>query len=174
MSEWFIESVLKTVGLKGPVGSNPTASSILKVKSVIDSFTGPNRFLSNFWPAKVMFEGEEYSSVEHAYVAAKTTDEEARKTIRGLTPGQAKRFGRSKIQLREDWEDIKLHVMRELVSYKFFHNPDLSQLLLDTGDQELIEGNTWGDTYWGVCFDVGLNNLGKILMEIRSELKNKS
>jgi len=60
--------------------------------------------------------------------------------------------------------------MTDLVRQKF-SNPQLAKQLLDTKDFELIEGNTWGDTFWGVCSGKGQNNLGKILMQIRNELK---
>ena len=137
---------------------------------MIDSFTGENRFLSNFWPAEVELDGMIFPTVEHAYVAAKTLDMEERRKIQAVaTPGQVKRLGR-KLVLRPDWEDVKLFVMEDLVRQKFQH-ADLRQLLLATGDQELVEGNTWGDTFWGVCFDVGLNHLGLILMEVRDECK---
>lgn len=136
---------------------------------MINEFQGENRFLSNFWPAKVRLDGIEYKSVEHAYVAAKTTDTAAREQIAGMTPGQAKRFGRT-LSLRPDWEQIKLTIMRELVSQKFT-DPKLAKMLKATGDQQLVEGNTWGDTFWGVCKGKGQNNLGKILMAVRAGLK---
>lgn len=135
---------------------------------VIDSFQGDYRWLSNFEPVDVVFEGELYPSVEHAYVAAKTLDRELRKTIALMaTPGAAKRAGRA-IKLRPDWEMVKLDVMEKLVRQKFMH-VRLRRLLLSTGDMEIIEGNTWGDTFWGVCNGVGENHLGKIIMAVRAE-----
>lgn len=137
---------------------------------MITSFSGQYRFLSNFWPCKVFLEGEEYPSVEHAYVASKVTDHELRKLVASkLTPGDAKRLGR-KLPLRPDWDAIKLDVMKELLVQKFI-DPELAEKLVATGDQELIEGNTWGDTFWGVCDGVGENNLGKLLMEIRAFIR---
>ena len=133
----------------------------------INSFSGENRFLSNFWPAKVILNGVEFVSVEHAYVASKTLDENLRKQISGMTPGQAKRFGRT-FDLREDWNEVKLSVMENLLRQKFSHK-ELSDMLIATGQCELIEGNTWGDTFWGVCNGVGQNHLGKLLMKIRHE-----
>ncbi len=136
----------------------------------IDSFHGEHRFLSNFWPAVVTLDHEHYPSVEHAYVAAKTLDAAKRKAIATVpTPGAVKRLGRSLV-LREDWDTIKLDVMRDLVGQKFEH-PDLRALLLATGDEELIEGNTWGDVFWGVCRGKGENHLGKILMAVRDAAK---
>lgn len=135
---------------------------------MIDSFTGPYRWLSNFWIVPVMFEGVQYRSVEHAYVAAKTLDLDKREEIRAVeTPGQVKRLGR-KLTLRPDWDAVKLGVMEILLRSKF-RQEHLRKLLLSTGSVELIEGNTWGDTYWGVCDGVGENHLGKLLMKLRSE-----
>ena len=137
--------------------------------SDITSFTGEYRFLSNFFPAVVTLDGETYPSVEHAYQAAKTTSPIAREAIRTCPkPGQAKRNGRM-VQLRPDWEEIKLDVMRDLLWQKFQHY-DLREQLLATGDRRLIEGNHWNDTFWGVCRGVGQNWLGVLLMEIREEM----
>lgn len=135
-------------------------------------FMGVNRFLSNFWPCNIVFEGESYRSVEAAYVASKTTDPEIRAQVRRLqTSGDCKKYGKM-IKLRPDFENIKMDVMKYLVSYKFSSkNPELMQRLIDTGDRELIEGNDWGDVYWGVCNGVGENRLGRILMDVREELK---
>lgn len=136
----------------------------------ITSFSGINSFLSNFYTSKVEFEGMEFWTVEHAFQAAKTTDMSARRAIQeASTPGKAKRLGR-KVALRPDWEDIKIDVMKELVTKKF-EDDDLAFMLIRTGDAELIEGNHWGDTFWGVCDGVGQNNLGKILMEVRENVK---
>ena len=138
---------------------------------MINSFRDEYRFLSNFWFVDVEFEGIVYPSIEHAYVAAKTLDESKRLEISKVrTPGEVKRLGRS-LELREDWEDVKLDVMKELVTKKF-NNSKLKRQLLATKDQELVEGNTWGDTFWGVCRDKGSNHLGKILMQVRQELKD--
>lgn len=136
----------------------------------IDSFQGKYRFLSNFWPAQVKLYGEVYPSVEHAYVAGKTTDESIRKQIaKCATAGQVKRLGRT-LKLRNDWNEIKLALMCYLIKQKFNH-PDLQKKLLETGDVQLIEGNKWNDTFWGVCGGKGQNHLGKILMRVREELK---
>lgn len=135
----------------------------------ITAFTGEYRWLSNFWPAPVMLDGVMYPSVEHAYVAAKTTDPAIRhQVLLCIGPTSAKRFGRT-IRLRDDWDQIKLQIMSDLVWLKF-REPDLRRRLIDTAGRELIEGNTWNDTFWGVCNGVGHNHLGKILMNIREHL----
>jgi ribA/ribD-fused uncharacterized protein len=136
----------------------------------ICEFVGDYRFLSNFWPVIVTLDGRQYSTVEHAYQAAKTLNPLQREYIREApTPGNAKRRGRS-IDLRTDWEEIKLTVMLALLRQKF-DRPDLREALLQTGDAELIEGNTWGDCFWGVCRGKGRNHLGRLLMQVRSEIQ---
>lgn len=139
----------------------------------VSQFKGSYRFLSNFWPAKVRYEGVDYPTVEHAYQAAKTLDLEVRKQFAGLEPPSgAKRLGR-KLEIRPDWDRIKLLVMEDLVRQKFQH-PELRDLLLATESRELQEGNTWGDRFWGIFPPVigyGENHLGKILMRVRAELQ---
>lgn len=136
-------------------------------------FQGRHRFLSNFYPCSIVHDGIVYRSTEHAYQASKTLDVEVRRRIADCpSPGAAKRAGRGLV-IRADWILIRRAVMRELVLLKFAGNRTLRQKLLDTGDVELIEGNAWGDTFWGACNDVGQNHLGKILMEVRELLQHK-
>lgn len=139
---------------------------------IINRFHGDYRFLSNFWPAKVKLDGITYPTVEHAYQAAKTTDARHREAIRAaISPGFAKRIGKLLV-LRPDWEQVRLDIMYDLVSQKFRNDADLKDRLLGTGGAWLIEGNTWGDTFWGVCNGIGKNHLGKILMDVRGELSD--
>lgn len=138
----------------------------------IHGFQGEYRFLSNFWPVSggILLKGSAifFSTVEHAYQASKTLDIETRMKIAELkTPGEAKRAGK-KVKIRNDWEEVKLFVMHDLVYQKFLV-PDLKKQLLLTGDAYLEETNNWKDIFWGVCNGVGHNHLGKILMNIRSE-----
>jgi len=138
---------------------------------MIDHFTGPNRFLSNFYPAQVEFDGYLYPTVEHAFQAAKTLNPEVREEIRlAETPSEAKKLGRL-LDLRPDWEEVKLDVMHSLLFEKF-SIPFLRKRLLETGDRTLVEGNTWGDTYWGVHRTQGENHLGRLLMQVREELRD--
>jgi len=138
----------------------------------IARFIGSNRFLSNFYSVAIEYEGASYPSVEHAFQAAKTLDHEARRPFwNGLLTagGDAKRAGR-RLALRPDWEDVKLSVMETILRCKFTQEP-FRQLLLDTGDADLIEGNNWRDTYWGVDDHFGgENHLGRLLMAIREDL----
>ena len=138
----------------------------------IKSFTGEYFFLSNFYPCKVKDkEGLEFDSSEAYFQSMKTTDPIIRKQFVGLTPDKSKRLGR-KVELRPDWEEIKDDVMMEVLEQKFSQNPDLSKLLIETGDARLIEGNTWGDKYWGQVKGDGKNRLGFLLMLLRDKIKN--
>jgi ribA/ribD-fused uncharacterized protein len=114
--------------------------------SDIYGFKDEYRFLSNFFPVQVSLDGVTYPSVEHAYVAAKTTDVELRKQVPPMTAGQAKRFGRS-LKIRDDWDEVKVSIMQELLIQKF-SQPYFMTLLLNTGDAYIEETNTWGDTFW--------------------------
>ena len=136
----------------------------------IDKFVGEQRFLSNFYPAKVVLDGMEFSTVEHAYQAAKATDRKERRFIQGQPkPGQAKMAGRRIRSLRPDWDAVKVDIMRELLRQKF-EDGALRWMLMQTDDAELVEGNDWGDVFWGECKGVGSNWLGRLLMQIRSEI----
>lgn len=142
---------------------------------MIDKFEGEYFFLSNFYPSPFVFkEGEEEfvaKTVEHYFQYSKTPSlEEGIAILNADTPGKAKQLGR-KCQLHKNWEEIKDNVMLFALREKF-SNPELRNKLLATGDEELIEGNWWRDTYWGVCEGVGKNKLGKLLMQVRKELKN--
>lgn len=140
---------------------------------MIKEFQGEHRWLSNFWPCSIEYQGKIYPSVEHFYVAMKTTDKSKREEIRLTSDaGKVKRLGRN-LEIREDWEDIKLDVMLYGVTKKFSKdNPELMQKLIDLGDVYIQEGNRWGDKFWGVCLktDTGQNNLGKIIMKVQRSL----
>jgi ribA/ribD-fused uncharacterized protein len=138
-------------------------------KVVIDSFRNEFGFLSNFYETPVYLDGKRYASAEHAYQATKAEDPVDHEVIRkARTPGEAKKLGRA-VKLPADWESKKLDVMRRVVREKF-NNPMLAHALLETKDAELIEANTWGDKFFGICRGVGHNWLGKILMETRERL----
>ena len=157
---------------------------------MIDSFSGRWSFLSNFYPCKIEFQGITYPSNEHYYVAMKVggdqmidgqfcTMNDCREMISKIsTSGKVKRFGRTKIKVRKDWDDIKLKVMEYGLREKFKHE-NLREMLLQTGDEKLVEGNWWHDVYFGSCScpkcgNNGQNHLGKLLMKIRDEIKSKS
>ena len=137
---------------------------------MIDKFVDKYFFLSNYYVAPVAYNGLTFQSNEAAFQAQKTLNEGQRRKFTKLAPNKAKAKGRN-VLLREDWEEVKDQIMYEICLAKFSQNENLKEKLLATGDEELIEGNTWHDTYWGVCNRRGKNKLGKILMKIREELK---
>ena len=152
-----------------PATAPTTAPATLPAR--IDRFAGEYRFLSNFYPATVVYEGLTYPDSEHAYQSAKTMDMAQRRRIAALpTPAQAKQAGEA-LTYRPDWPQVKYQVMLDCVRDKFTRNPDLRAKLLATGDAYLEEGNTWGDRIWGVYQGQGTNWLGKILMQVRGELR---
>lgn len=138
------------------------------------AFSGKYAFLCNFYTYPFEFEGRIYQTSEHAFQAAKTTKEHEKEGIaNAFSPGLAKKLGR-KVKIRNDWEEIKDEIMYKILKAKF-SDQTLKEKLLNTGDMELIEENSWGDTYWGVDIDSGIgeNKLGKILMKIRNEIKEQ-
>lgn len=150
--------------------------SLFDIPEPISAFRGEHAFLSNFWPASVWLEGDVYSTVEHAYQAAKSLSAIERNKVRlAKEPNEAKILG-GKITLRSDWEQVKFEVMFMLLVQKF-NQPEFKELLLSTGKRELIEGNYWHDNIWGECScpkhkGKGQNHLGKLLMQIREDLCN--
>ncbi len=139
----------------------------------IDSFSGDYEFLSNMYPCNITYDGIVYKCSESAYQAQKCP--ELAYTFKNLDGYAAKKLGRQ-VNIRPDWDNIKLIIMGKIVYTKFTQNKALAEKLLTTDNAELIEGNWWSDTYWGVCTNkkydhVGENYLGKILMFVREILK---
>ena len=139
------------------------------------SFTGKYRFLSNFYSYPfvaydyVLRREIKVESVEHGYQSRKTTDPFERLNIlQADTPALAKKLG-ARCKLRPEWETIKLPTMRSLLWTKF-NDTLLTKRLVDTWPAHLEEGNWWGDVFWGTCHGEGENQLGRILMDIRSKL----
>jgi ribA/ribD-fused uncharacterized protein len=152
----------------------------------IRRFQKEYRFLSNFWPAPVkllpsffkfcQYE-ERYTTVEHAYQAAKLVGEKQRAIVSQLPkPGDAKRIMAA---IPKDWgwdfRPSRLEIMEALLRQKFEPKSELARRLLETEYEELIDGNDLGDTFWGVDLGNGRgeNNLGRLLMAIRYELRGK-
>jgi ribA/ribD-fused uncharacterized protein len=149
--------------------------------NVIGKFDGENHFLSNFYESPIMFDyGDEklvFQTGEAAFQAAKVrsmvsgSPEEKLAYVKSVeaatTPNKAKYAGRSVNIDLEHWETIKVKCMREVVFQKFQQTPELRVRLMGTGHALLVEGNTWGDKFWGRCEGKGFNILGGILMEVR-------
>ena len=128
---------------------------------------------SNFAAFPIVLGGERWPTSEHYFQAQKFEDEEYRDKVRAAnSPTIAARLGRSrKVKLRHDWESVKVGVMRDAVTAKFTQHDDLRALLLSTGDAKLVE-HTENDAYWGDGGDgSGQNMLGRILMQLREELR---
>ena len=136
----------------------------------IKGFQGDNRFLTNFYPCNVIFEGLSYKSSEAAYQANKSLDNLVRQEFCSLDAREARRKGQS-IKIRSDWEDDKLNVMYRILRSKFTQDSGLKFKLLSTGDAYLEETNYWHDTFWGVYNGKGENHLGRLLMVVRDELR---
>ena len=135
------------------------------------TFRGKYAFLSNMHSVDFEWDGRIYHSSEAAFQSAKSLNPAERDRFSAMNGVTAKREGK-KVNLRYDWEDVKDEIMEEVVLAKFSQNPNLARQLIDTGDLELVEGNRWHDTYWGVDATTGKgeNHLGQILMKVRTIL----
>ena len=138
----------------------------------IDSFRGLYQFLSNMFESPVTLNGITFRNAEAAFQSLK--DPSRASEFADLTGAAAKKLGR-RVQLRPDWNDVRVQSMLDVLRAKF-QNPDLQKQLLSTGSTPLIEGNTWNDTFWGVDANTGTgeNTLGKLLMQVRQELQPTS
>ena len=141
----------------------------------INDFHGEYFFLSNFADYPCEYGGRTWRTVEHAFQAAKVDNETADKIFNAQTPGEAKRLGR-RGKMRADWDTARIDVMRDCLRSKFYRDETLKKKLIDTYNEELIEGNTWHDNFWGDCScpkcsnKPGKNMLGKLLMELRDDV----
>lgn len=142
----------------------------------IEQFQNEHRFLSNFWPAKITYNETSWDTSEAAYQAMKSTDPEVHAHIASMRhAGQIKRLGKM-LNIRPDWEFIKVQVMTDITFAKYDQNLDLKQLLLSTGFSKIEEGNDWGDVIWGVSppgSGIGKNYLGVVLMKVREKYINE-
>lgn len=142
--------------------------------NVIERFNADFKFLSNFAGSTFFHDGKKYASVEHAYQAAKCANpDEFEKVRTAISPSQAKKFGKEAM-LRDGWDELKVPLMKTFLDIKFT-NPFYRFKLIETGKAIIIEGNTWHDTFWGVCNcpkhnGEGQNLLGKLLMAVRDEI----
>lgn len=133
----------------------------------------PFQYLSNMHRQQgvwVDYDEWSYPTVEHAYQASKTLDKKLRKLIYlQPSPFIAKNIAKGFI-VRQDFHQIKLGIMEDLLRQKF-NTPPLNMMLKATGTCHIEEVNWWNDTYWGTCKGVGENHLGKLIMKIREELQ---
>lgn len=139
------------------------------------SVSDPFGEFSNFASYSIRVKGQTWPTSEHYFQAQKFDDEAYRQKIRTTaSPMIAARLGRSrKVKLRSDWESVKVEVMRSAVRAKFTQHDELRALLLSTGEAKIVE-HTTNDSYWGDGGDgSGKNMLGRILMEVRQELRSE-
>ena len=132
----------------------------------------PHGYMSNFYKAKFFLNGKWWISTEHYYQAMKALDPIERESVRQtLKPKEARELGQ-KITLRPDFDSVKDTIMKECVLAKFVQHQDLMMRLFASSAEELIEDSPV-DWYWGCGKDgTGKNMLGKILMEVREDLRN--
>ena len=168
-----LQASRKRDGFNSADQGNPTDvdyNSEMDALLPIKSFRGESAFLSNMSESSFKVGQATYPTVEHFFQAMKTTDSAQRaKILAAKTAGEAKKIGRT-VTLRKNWTQIREEVMETALRAKFQQNPELKKKLLETEGVELIEGNTWGDTFWGQVNGKGSNKLGKLLMKIRDEL----
>jgi len=137
----------------------------------ITSFRKEHEFLSNFFLSKMIIDGKEYLTVEHWYQANKASNERDHEFIRlQKTPSEAKHWGKA-ITIRSGWNNLRMRIMIRGAWEKFQQNSDLRRLLIATHPRPLVEGNDWGDQFWGVRRGTGENHLGRILMLVREKIR---
>lgn len=156
----------------------------LKVKDDTLLFWKGEAYLSNFHPSKFEEGATKYNCVEQYLCSKKAlccSDEVAHETIMKLEdPAQIKQT-RIKNFKKDEWDKIKVHTMKKGLELKFSQNPNLRKKLLDTRDKVLAESSPT-DSFWGTgismnnrnAFDRtkwGRNVLGRLLMDIREELR---
>ena len=146
----------------------------------IDSFKEEYRFLSNFYQTPVTYKGLTYPNGEAAFQAQKCQCEEDKvKYTLVKNPVRAKQMGKKEPCLPANWNEISPDIMLGVLRAKF-SIPEMADKLLATGDAELVEGNTHHDNLWGDCScpkcvnKVGQNRLGKLLMQVRQELRDRA
>ena len=142
--------------------------------SVINSFTENYSFLSNSFLCDMEFEHIPYSNAESCFQSLKFLRPKSRNIFRNMPPRKAYIQGQEIKRLRAGWEDIKDTLMLQVVTAKFIQNSELEDMLVSTQGKEIINGNLYHDTYWGVCYcgrcqGQGLNKLGRILMAVRDK-----
>lgn len=140
---------------------------------MIGYFDGKYAFLSNFYESPFEMFGIYFPTNEHFYQAMKSDNVDIQRIIASCPgPGEAKRVGRI-VTLRDGWNDGIKEAWMWIGLCEKFKDPALKRMLLETGDEELAEGNWWGDQYWGTCNGVGKNRLGNLLMHLRAMIRER-
>lgn len=146
-----------------------------RINKFVMGFFDEYRFLSNFHLCPVKWNGVTFPSTEHLYQWLKCEDDEWLPQFLSASPSESKHLGR-KVPLMEGFDEKKVGIMYAINLEKYKQNPELKDLLLATQDKHLVEWNYWGDRFWGMITTndnklVGDNNLGRVLMEVRTKLK---
>ena len=140
----------------------------------------PYGVFSNLFRRPILFEGRDFPTAEHAYQAGKARKEDVREWILNApTPGLVAMaaHGLYTWDIVPNWSRIKYDRMRRVLRAKFSQHDDLLEVLLSTGDARLVEVasvNNAVNRTWGEVNGKGLNMLGVLLMDLRSELRKKS
>lgn len=125
-------------------------------------------FLSNFYYMPITTELGSFECVESAYQAYKCPERAAE--FYEITPKMAQYLGQE-VELRKDWLDVRVPIMRKLLKIKFSDEFLFKKLKAIT--EPIVFENYWGETFWGICKGEGENMLGKLLMEIRDGYQDK-
>ena len=135
---------------------------------------GWERDLSNFAPLDVSYDGEIWPTVEHAFQAAKCVRaDDRRKVADAASPAIARRIGK-RVELRSGWDDMRRELMVALCRDKLARHAELRERIVATGDEDLVHEAPW-DSFWGSGrTGKGRNELGKVYMELRSEISSRS
>ncbi|MFA6609070.1 MAG: NADAR family protein [Candidatus Paceibacterota bacterium] len=133
----------------------------------------PHGYMSNFYRSRIFLNGKWWNTVEHYYQAMKTVFVDEQEMVRfAKTPRIARELGQT-VTFRDHFDKDKYHVMKDAVLAKFVQHRELREQLLATNDEVLIEDSPV-DYYWGCGADgTGQNMLGKVLMEVRTELRRE-
>ena len=148
--------------------------NILQEHEDIYGFKNEYRWLSNFYKLQEPIDlyGCVFYYTENLYQAFKCNKADDFILMASLTPGEAKRFGK-RVELNPDFEANKLSIMKQILDIKF-RQEYFKRRLLATGNCLIFEENSWKDFFWGCQNGIGENHLGKIIMEIREDLKKET
>lgn len=132
-------------------------------------YEGAYYLFSNFSAHEVVYQGVTYKTSEHAYQTAKFSDPMMREKIMNAPSAFLSReLGQAQLGLTGNFD--KVAVMTDIMRAKLQQHFDVKQMLLQTGDAEIIKNHP-DDYFWGSGADgTGKNMMGKIWMQLRSEI----